>query len=97
MKIDELMNELQLEIEHSKSSVFGRKKIDTALVAEILEDMRGALGETVSLVLPTARGRAAGRCSWATRTSICHRATAVSLGAHIGGLLSDSRSPTVKR
>jgi hypothetical protein len=43
MKIDELMNELQQEIEHSKSSVFGRKKIDAELVAEILEDMRGAL------------------------------------------------------
>lgn len=43
MKIDELMNELQQEIEHSKSSVFGRRKIDADLVAEILKDMRGAL------------------------------------------------------
>ncbi len=47
MKIDELMNELQQEIDHSKSSVFGRKKIDAELVAEILEDMRGALPQDI--------------------------------------------------
>jgi hypothetical protein len=47
MKIDELMNELHQEIEHSKSSVFGRKKIDAELVAEILEDMRSALPQDI--------------------------------------------------
>ncbi len=47
MKIDELMNELQQEIEHSKSSVFGRRKIDADLVAEILKDMRGALPQDI--------------------------------------------------
>ena len=47
MKIDELMNELQQEIEHSKSSVFGRRKIDADLVAEILKDMRGAMPQDI--------------------------------------------------
>jgi vacuolar-type H+-ATPase subunit H len=43
MKIFELFDELQHEVESSKNAVFGKKKLDAQLVGEILEDMRAAL------------------------------------------------------
>lgn len=47
MKIFELLDELQEEIDNAKSSLFGGKKLDAELVGEILEDMRAAIPEDI--------------------------------------------------
>ena len=48
MKIFELFDELQHEVESSKTAVFGKKKVDAQLVGEILEDMRAALPQDLA-------------------------------------------------
>jgi vacuolar-type H+-ATPase subunit H len=48
MKIFELFDELQHEVEGSKNAVFGKKKLDAQLVGEILEDMRAALPQDLA-------------------------------------------------
>ena len=48
MKIYDLINELQEEVDNAKPFIFGRKKIDAELVGEILADIRNNLPKEIT-------------------------------------------------